>query len=79
MSRRARVCAVLLALLVLTTGAVQALPAVGAMRVSESEGVLARIWGWLSAVFLVDGSAPSGGLTAIWEQDGSHLDPNGNS
>jgi hypothetical protein len=73
MRRRVRLFAVLLALAVLATGAVQAMPLkAGPVRASESEGVLACIWDWLSAFFI-----PDSGLKPAWEQDGSHGDPNG--
>jgi len=78
MMRRTRVLAVLLALVVLATGAVRAMPSMTrSARVSESEGVLARIWGWLSALFLAEGSISEDGSKAVWEKDGSHGDPNG--
>jgi hypothetical protein len=73
MRRRVRLFAVLLALAVLATGAVQAMPSmVRLARASESEGVLARVWDWLAAIF-----TPGGGLKAAWDQEGSHGDPNG--
>jgi hypothetical protein len=76
MRRSIRVFAVLLTLVVLAAGAVRAMPSMArSARVSESEGVLARIWGWLSALFLVEGSMPT--AHSVWEREGSHIDPNG--
>jgi hypothetical protein len=68
---------VLLTLMIVTTGAVHAVPRpAGPKPVSESAGVLDRLWGWLSGLFLPTGPA-SGGSTSTWGTEGSHLDPNG--
>jgi hypothetical protein len=77
MLRRVRLLFVLVALVVLATGAVQAAPRLAGPRpVSESGGVLDRLWGWLSAWFPISASS-SGGMKSAREMEGSHLDPNG--
>jgi hypothetical protein len=59
------------------TGALQAAPRMAGPRpVSESGGVLDRIWGWLSGLFLNAAPSPDG-ARSTWDTEGSHLDPNG--
>lgn len=76
MLRRVVVLFVLLTLAVMATGMVQAMPLAGPKPASESEGVLDRLWGWLSTLFLTAASSPNGESSA-WDMEGSHLDPNG--
>lgn len=73
MLRKVRLLAVLLTLVLLVAGAAQALPLKGAGRPSETGGVFARVWDWVSAL-LQSKEVP---LRVLWGQDGSHLDPNG--
>jgi hypothetical protein len=78
MLRRVGLLIVLLALMVLTTGAVQAAPRLaGPKPASESGGVLDRLWGWLSTLLPGAHPSPDGAVKSTWELDGSHLDPNG--
>ncbi len=77
MLRRVRVLFVLLALVVLVAGAVEASPrVVGPKPLADSAGVLDRLWSWLSSLLPGDGSV-SGGADFVWEMEGSHWDPNG--
>lgn len=78
MLRRVSLLIVLLALMILTTGAIQAAPRLaGPKPASESGGVLDRLWEWLST--LLPGAHPvsGGAVKSAWDLDGSHLDPNG--
>lgn len=78
MLRRVGLLIVLLTLMIVTTGAVQAAPRLAGPRPSsESGGVLDRLWSWLST--LLPGAHPGadGAVKSTWELDGSHLDPNG--
>jgi hypothetical protein len=78
MLRRVGLLIVLLTLMVLTTGVVQAAPRMaGPKPVSESGGVLDRIWGWLANLLPTGATSPSG-LKSTWDLEGSHWDPNGN-
>jgi hypothetical protein len=78
MLRRVGLLIVVLTLMVLTAGAVQATPRIaGPKPASESSGVLDRLLGWLSHLFPTTPSSPSG-VKSAWDLDGSHLDPNGN-
>ena len=77
MLRRVRLLFVLVALVVLATGAVQAAPRLAGPRpASESGGVLDRLWSWLSHLFPTGATSP-GGVKSTRDSDGSHLDPNG--
>lgn len=78
MLRRVRVLFVLLALVILAAGTVEASPGTGPKPMTGSVGVLERLWDWLSHL-LPGGNPVDGGLASAWEADGSHLDPNGNS
>jgi hypothetical protein len=70
MLRKVRLVTVLLALALLTSGAVQAMPRVeGPARA----GALTRVWEWVASLFQISKESPK----AVWAQDGSHLDPNG--
>lgn len=75
MLRRVGLLFVLLTLMVVTTGAVHAMPRLaGPKPASESGGVVDRLLGWLSV--LLHPSSPV--VKSSWDLDGSHLDPNGN-
>lgn len=76
MLRKVGLLALFLALTLLAAGAAQARPLAGSVRVSESHGIIDRIWGWIESVFRV-GDSTSGGARSTWEADGSHLDPHG--
>lgn len=73
MLRRVGLLIVLLTLMVVTTGAIQAAPRAAGPKPASESGVLDRLWNWLSHLF----PAPAG-VKSTWEADGSHLDPNGN-
>jgi hypothetical protein len=76
MLRRVGLLIVLLTLMIPMTGALQAAPRMAGPRpVSESGGVLDRLWGWLSVLFH---TGTSSNTLAIFEAEGSHWDPNGN-
>lgn len=76
MLRKVGLLVVFLALTLLVSAAAQAMPLAGSARPSETQGVMVRIWGWIESLF--QGlSASTGQLKAMWEQDGSHIDPNG--
>lgn len=76
MLKRVGLLFVLLTLVVLATGNVQAAPRMAGPRpASESGGVLERVWGWLSNLFPTGPANNPGGV--IWEAEGSHWDPNG--
>lgn len=78
MLRRVGLLIVLLTLMLLTTGAIQAAPRLaGPKPASESGGVLDRLWGWLSTLFQTVTPSPNG-VKSTWDLDGSHGDPNGN-
>jgi hypothetical protein len=78
MLRRVGLLIVLLTLMVLTAGAVQAAPRMsGPKPASESGGVLDRLLGWLSHLFPTTPSSPVG-MKSTWDAEGSHWDPNGN-
>ena len=77
MLRKVGLFALVLALTLLVSGVAQAMPLAGSARPSESHGVVARIWDWIASLFQGH-SASTGQPKAIWAQDGSHLDPNGN-
>ena len=66
MSRKSRCLAAALALALLTAGAVQARPL---PPESSSIGFFDALWQWLAT------HAP--GLTAVWEKEGSDMDPDG--
>ena len=76
MLRRVGLLIVLLAVMIVTTGAVQAAPRVAGPRPTSESGVLDRLLGWLSFLFPVSSSS-SHGVKSTWDMDGSHLDPNG--
>jgi hypothetical protein len=77
MLRRVSLLFVIVALVVLATGTVHAAPRLAGQKpISESAGVLDRLWGWLSTLFQAEtASKPT---RVIWEAEGSHWDPNGN-
>lgn len=77
MLRRVGLLIVLLALMVMTTGAIQAAPRVAGPRSASESGVLDRILSWLSHLVPGAHSNPGGGMKSSWEMEGSHLDPNG--
>jgi len=78
MLRKVGLLALVLALTLLVSGAAQAKPLAGSARASESAGVIARLWDWISHLFQRPGEVSQGGITSSWEADGSHMDPNGN-
>jgi hypothetical protein len=67
MSRKTRCLAAALALALLSAGAAQAR---SPLSRSGSPGFLDALWQWLAGRY-----AP--GLTAIWEKEGSSMDPDG--
>ncbi|HSS76086.1 MAG TPA: hypothetical protein VLV54_05005 [Thermoanaerobaculia bacterium] len=67
MPRKIRCLAAALALALLSAGAAQARPL---QSRSGSPGFLDALWQWLAVRY-----AP--GLTAIWEKEGSSMDPDG--
>jgi hypothetical protein len=77
MLRRVGLLIVLLTLMIVTTGAVQAAPRLAGPRPTSESGILDRLLGWLST--LLPGAHPThgGAVKSTWELDGSHLDPNG--
>lgn len=76
MLRKVGLLALVLALTLLVTGAAHATPLAGSVRASESDGFVSRVWHWLAALFQGH-PASKGQPNAIWAQDGSHIDPNG--
>lgn len=76
MLRKVRLVTVLLALALLASGAAQAMPVAEGPRIADSGGVLGRLWEWLASLFPGE-QARQGEAEAIWEGDGSHLDPHG--
>ncbi|HWN44130.1 MAG TPA: hypothetical protein VNW71_18040 [Thermoanaerobaculia bacterium] len=79
MLRKVGLLALVLALTLLASGTARAMPLLaGSARPSESTGVFARLWDWVTHVFQRAGEVPQGGITSSWEADGSHMDPNGN-
>jgi hypothetical protein len=76
MLRKVGLLALLLALTLLVSGAAQAMPLAGLTRAPESHGIVERFWDWIGSLFQGN-SAPKGQPKAIWAQDGSHIDPNG--
>lgn len=77
MSKRVRWIAVLVAIVFLVTGTAQAMPrATKLAQVSESGSTLSRILDWLANLLRVQKTAP-GGMKGSWEEEGSHIDPNG--
>jgi hypothetical protein len=78
MLRRVGLLIVLLAVMIVTTSAVQAAPRLARPEpASESGGVLERLLDWLAHLFPTTPSSPTG-VKSAWDLDGSHLDPNGN-
>jgi hypothetical protein len=75
MLKRVGLLFVLLTMMVLAAGTVQAAPRMGPRPASESGGVLDRVFGWLFNLFP---TGPANNPTGvIWEAEGSHWDPNG--
>lgn len=80
MSKRVRWIAVLVAIVFLVGGTAQAMPRTAKLaRVSESGSVLTRILDWLTTLFRVQSITPGEGMKGAWEEEGSHIDPNGHS
>ncbi len=78
MLRRVRVLFVLLALVILAAGVVEASPrVVGPKPLHESAGVLDRLWNWFSSLLPGDDSGSGRDMEFRWEEEGSHWDPNG--
>ena len=75
MLRKVGMLTLFLALTLLAAGAAQARPLAGSPRAVESEGVMARLWDWVTSLFQQAGG--SGDVKALWEGDSSHIDPNG--
>ena len=75
MLRKVGMLALFLALTLLAAGAAQARPLAGSPRAAESEGVMARIWDWVTSLFQQAGAPES--VKSLWEKDSSHIDPNG--
>jgi hypothetical protein len=64
MSGKIRITALVLLLAGLLAPAAHAIPR-GAFPVTDTDGLTADLWNWLNR------------LTAIWEKEGSQMDPNG--
>lgn len=78
MSKRVRWIAVLVALVFLVAGTAQAMPRTAKLaRISESGSVLTRILDWLTNLLRVQSITPGGDMKGTWEEEGSHIDPNG--
>jgi|GEM_PF-1359554 len=77
MSQKIRSAALVLVLSVLFASSAYALPPVHAAGGSRSEGFLAAAWSWFASFVLPAAPAGTPGLTAIWEKEGSSMDPNG--
>ena len=74
MSRNLRLIALALVFVLGTTTAVQAFPLSPRPGVAEERGDLFGVLlGWLTTLFTQSGP----GVTPIWEQAGSQMDPNG--
>ncbi len=74
MSRNLRLIAIALVFVLGTTTAVQAFPLSPRPGVAEERvDLFGALLGWLTT--LVTPSGP--GITSIWEQEGSSMDPNG--
>jgi hypothetical protein len=78
MFRRVGLLIVLLGLMVLTTGAIQAAPRLAGPRPASESGVLDRLLGWLSDLLHPEAAGNHTHTRSIWEGEGSHWDPNGN-
>lgn len=76
MLRNAGSLALVVALILLVSGAAQAMPLAGPARPSESRGIVDRFWGWLETLFQIPDPF-SGQVQSVWEEEGSHADPNG--
>lgn len=76
MLRKVGLLALVLVLTLLVSGAAQAMPLAGSTRASES-GIVDRFWDWIDSLFR-GRSASKGQPNAVWGQDSSHIDPNGN-
>jgi hypothetical protein len=76
--RKAGLLALVLALALLASGAAHAAPLAGSARTSESHGIVDRFWEWFESFFRSGGPSP-GQVKSVWEQEGSHADPNGES
>lgn len=74
MSRNLRLIALALVFVLGTTTAVQAFPLSPRPGVAEERvDVWGTLLGWLTTLVTPSGS----GITAVWEQEGSSMDPNG--
>lgn len=78
MLRKVGLFALVLALTLLASGAAQAMPLAGSARASQSRAIVDRFWDWIEALFRFGGPSP-GEVKSVWEEEGSHADPNGNS
>lgn len=77
MLRRVGLLIVLLAVMVVMTGTVQATPRMAGPKQPPAEsGILERLRDWLFA--LLHPATPGNNTRSIWEAEGSHWDPNGN-
>jgi hypothetical protein len=77
MLRKVGLLALVLALTLLVSGVAQARPLAGSTRASESHGIMERFWEWIESFFRFGGPS-SGQVKSVWEEEGSHADPNGN-
>jgi hypothetical protein len=77
MLRKVGLLALVLALTLLVSGAAQAKPLAGSIRASESHGIVDRFWDWMESLFRLGGPS-SEQVKSVWEEEGSHADPNGN-
>lgn len=67
MSQKIRSTVAFLAILVLSAGAVSALPMAAVPY--EPSGLVTAAWGWLTSL--------AGRVGGLWEKEGSSMDPNG--
>ena len=75
MLRKVGWLALCLALTLLVSGVAQAMPLAGSTRASEA-GIVDRFWDWIESLFRFGGPS-SGKVKPVWEEEGSHADPNG--
>lgn len=77
MLRKAGLLALVVALILLVSGAAQAMPLAGSAWPAESAGVIERLCDWVAGFFPRLGQVSPGETSSSWEADGSHMDPNG--
>jgi hypothetical protein len=77
MSRKIRSAGLVLALSTLFVSSAYALPRSHTAAGPRTEGFLAAAWNWFVELVLPAPSTRTPGVTAIWGQAGSQMDPNG--